>query len=189
MTLEEIIDQAKMLRAKAERARAEFFIFLQHVETQEQEAWKIGGCETFDMFLLSNHICESASYREFIAGMEKLGGEEAALIAGAEATRAARQLQTSEAAIKFVEQCAAFREVHGVAPSAQTAKNYAARLEPKAPAVMRQVTELSKMRATVEKLRADLKTAEAEIKKWKTRAEKAEAALKRKQGNQPRTTD
>lgn len=164
MKLEDIIREAKRLRDSAERARSEFFIFLRRIERDEEETWGAAGCASFDMFLTTHHLCESAGYREFVAGMEVLGGEQAALTAGAEATRAARRLNAPGAAEQFVRQCEAFREVNGVAPSEETARGYVAQLQPRPPNVIRHASELHQLRAENARLKAELRQAQRKVK-------------------------
>lgn len=168
MTYEELVAECKRLRGTAERAEAEFLIFLMLVEREHSEVWSEAGCDTFEQFIKSNTLCEFGRYRMFSIGVDRVGVD-AARINGAHWTIAAgKEPAPSEKALKeFAARASAFVEVNGVAPSEQASRTWRAEVfgrTGKEHATVRKVDELHRLRAENDALRAENNALKKQLK-------------------------
>jgi hypothetical protein len=161
----QIMAEIKRLRTNAERGLAVFFVLLQQVEFQRADVWKAAGVETFDMFLNSHHVCNAARYREFCAGLAKLGDPELAVRMGEQGTAAVRSLRDATPArvAELDERAGKFQAVHGSPPSKQTVAGWVRDLEPHEPKIKHQFSELGRLRAENQQLRAALRERDRRI--------------------------
>lgn len=166
MTYEQLIEECKRMRARHERAEAEFFLFLMKVDVEHTETWREAGCSDFDQFLRSNHLGKPDRYRAFAAGVAKVGVE-AALSNGAPWTMSAGVLAatTPEALPAFSARAEAFVASESVAPSEEAVRQWRAELDTRAspPAGISRASELVRLREENKVLRAKLAAAEARI--------------------------
>lgn len=167
---EAICKELAHLRLDKERAEAKFLLRLREVEQTEMDLLKMAGCETFDRFLKSTKLMDSARYRNFVAGLEKIGAERA-LEVGAEATIEASAILDGEAtAKKYTSAVLDWREEHrGVFPSAEVAAHLLRQVEPREeiPNATRTQSELRKLRNRIAELEAENNKLRAELAKFK----------------------
>lgn len=173
MNYEELIAECKRLRREAERAEATFLAFLMKCEKSYEEVWRGAGCETFDQFIRSNDLCKPDRYLLFAVGVGRVGLQ-AALANGAHWTiQAGRMRDPSDEILEaFQERATDFVSVHGVAPSNETAREWAAELQParENTAGQARASELRRLRAENARLRAELKAANARIEELEGKA-------------------
>ena len=152
-SIDEFIEQAKRLRTDAEDAEARFLLFLREFELKREDLWKTAGVAAFDGFLQSTQLCNSARYRNFVAGTSVVHGDAEGI--GANATIAAGHFRTptQEATKEFVSRCGKFRDVHGVAPSEQTSREWVKQLDQAEPKVVRQASRLRQLEAENQQLK------------------------------------
>lgn len=183
MTYEELVTECKRLRAAAQKAEAEFFLFLMKVEKEHEEVWSGAGCVTFDQFLKSNHIVDSDKYRFFTIGLgrvEELQKVDEKRDRGEEPGEGAkpkdvqdvarrngapwicaigRQPMPEDAFREFAQRAEAFVEVEGVPPREQTVDIWRRDVLPKQGKAdhrtIRRVDELSRLRAENAALKAE----------------------------------
>jgi len=166
MDYEKLVSECKRLRLKSERAEAEFFAFLMVAERDHEGVWRGGGCDTFEQFLTSNHLCKQERYRFFAIGVDRvtLG---AALANGAYWTiQAGKMHEPSKAALRdFGERARAFVELEKTAPSEEAARQWAAEITSRGrdPQKLAQVSELHRLRAENQELRAKLRASEKRV--------------------------
>lgn len=153
MSYEKLVEECKRLRLKGERAVAEFFAFLMIAEREHAEIWQGGGCETFEQFLNSNHLCDSSRYRFFAIGVDRVGLE-VALENGAHWTiQAGRMIEPTKKALEdFGARARAFVETEKTAPSEKAVREWAAQINAngREPQKIKQVSELHRLRAVVQ---------------------------------------
>lgn len=129
--LKEIVSEARRLRAQAEAAEAAFLIYLHTVEQNHMSVIQSCGMETFDRFLRSFELCRPERYRDFVAGMQKVGAIAAQRI-GTEATMMARKLSGQQQAGEYVGALDKWREQHGeVFPTSETAERMLRNVDPR----------------------------------------------------------
>lgn len=162
-TLEQFVEHARSLRAASQEAEARFLLFLREFEIGREDLWKVGGAVTFDSFLQSNQIVNAARYRNFCAGASLLG--DGSLRAGAAATIEAGRFSqpTKEGIRQFQTNVDAYRDVHGSAPSGQTAHEWVKQLDEKPPKVIGQASRLRTLEAENQALRADKRDLERKL--------------------------
>lgn len=176
-SIDEFIEHAKRLRADAEEAEARFLLFLREFELKREDLWKTAGVASFDGFLQSTQLCNTARYRNFVAGAEVVQGEAEGI--GAAATIAAGHFRTptEEATKEYVSRCEKFRDVHGVGPSEQTSREWVKQLDQAEPKVVRQASRLRQLEAENQQLRADKRTLERKLATALKEIEKLEKRL------------
>jgi hypothetical protein len=166
MSYEKLVEECKRLRLKSERAEAEFFIFLLLAEQEQKEIWQGGGCDTFEQFLASNHLCRPDRYRFFAIGVERTSAE-TALANGAHWTIQAGRMPvpSKKALTDFSDRAAAFIEIENTAPSEEAVRQWAAEVNAngRQPGKIVQVGELHRLRAENQELRLKLRVAEQRI--------------------------
>lgn len=181
-TIEQFAEEAVRLRQNAEAAEAEFLLFLRTFELEREDLWKTAGIVSYDGFLQSLQLCNTARYRNFVAGAKIV--EDARAI-GADATVAAGAFKspTEEAAREYVSRCEKFRVVHGTGPSEQHAKTWVKQLDQAEPKVVRQASRMAQLEAENQKLRSEnrelqrkLTTANKELEKLRRAKTIKEAA-------------
>jgi hypothetical protein len=158
MTYEELVETAKALRLKSERAEAEFFAFLLRAEADAGDVWREAGCATFEQFVRSNQLCEFDRYANFARGVERTSLEDALANGAHWAMQVGKMHEPSKGLLaQFSEKASAFLEVHNVAPSEKTVQSWARELaQPPGPTgAIRQVSELAQLRAKVQVLEAE----------------------------------
>jgi len=176
-SIDEFIEQAKRLRTDAEDAEARFLLFLREFELKREDLWKTAGVAAFDGFLQSTQLCNSARYRNFVAGTSVVHGDAEGI--GANATIAAGHFRTptQEATKEFVSRCGKFRDVHGVAPSEQTSREWVKQLDQAEPKVVRQASRLRQLEAENQQLKADKRGLERKLSVALKEIEKLEKQL------------
>lgn len=122
MTTEQLVAEAKRLRAVADEAEEELMLFLYQAE-QRPHLWG-GSGRTFLQFLEANNICRAARYDGWKRAYEGCGPE-AVRAAGMEAAVAAGGLKDEAAAKEVLDQAAVFRRTNGTPASGQTARTMA----------------------------------------------------------------
>ncbi len=166
MNYEELVEQCKQFRAKAERAEAEFLAFLMLAEGAHDDVWKGAGCATFEQFLRSNHLCRPERYSAFVRGVDRVGKADALVNGAAWTIEASKFGDEHLAAIEqFSARATAFVETEKVAPSEETVREWRAQIEQstKEHSTVRRASELHRLRAENQKLRAELKSAQSLI--------------------------
>jgi len=129
--LDAIISELAKLRLTRERADAVFLLRLREVENEHMPLLRQNGHESFERFLKSSKLCDPARYRDFVAGLNKLG-EEQALALGADAIVEAASLTSKAAGSKYVTAIEAWREQHrGVAPTRETSAKILRQVDPR----------------------------------------------------------
>jgi len=184
-SFDEVVAELKRLRHEAEASAALFLTALYTMETVRDDIWRQAGVESFDMFLNTHHLCNAARYREFCAGLRKLGGDTATAVKlGEGATAAARFFQepTPEKIAELSKRTEAFEEINQVLPSQQHAQTWVKQLEPHEPKVVRQTTELARLRAEVQQLRAQLRQAEQTIRQKDKELDRLKAVTTKRKG-------
>jgi hypothetical protein len=173
MSYEQLVEECKRLRLKSEKAEAEFFAFLMVAEREHAEVWQGGGCADFQQFLASNHLADGRRYRFFAIGVDRVGLD-TAIAHGAHWTIQAGMLPDPSPKVlrDFTERARAFVEMEHTAPAEQTVRTWAAEAvaSGRDPKRVQQVSELHRLRAENQELRAKLRAAEK-------RAADAEAKL------------
>lgn len=170
-TLEDFLGAARKLRDASEEAEARFLVFLREFEVAREDLWKTGGVVSYESFLQTTQLINPARYRNFCAGAKLIKDP---IAAGSAATQAAASFKapTTEALAKFEENAAAFREVHGVAPSEQTAKAWVKQLDDAGPKVVRQASRLRQLEAENQALRAENKELRRKLAKTEKELER-----------------
>lgn len=178
---EELVAEIKRLRSLAERGLAQFFILLTEVEAHRTDVWKSAGIETFDMFLNSHALCNAARYREFCSGFAKLGDPELAVRLGDQGTVGMRTMKnpTPQKIFEIDERTKAFIENHGSPPSEQTVISWVRDLEPRESRVIHTFTEIGKLRAENQQLRAALRDRDKKILDLEGRLAKVKKKVKK----------
>lgn len=174
MTYEDLIEQCRKLRARAERAESEFFIFLIKVEKEEKELLTANGVGHFHQFIRSNHLCEPHRYDEFCRGVERIGAEKALELGAAHTMRAGR-LRDVSVLPDLERRTAAFIATEGVAPSELTVSGWCRELDtpPKTHSTVRRGDELNRLRAENKRLKVELATAQRRIRELEATKRKA----------------
>jgi hypothetical protein len=179
MTYEELVETAKTLRLKSERAEAEFFAFLLRAEEDAEDVWREAGCSTFEQFVRSNQLCEFDRYANFARGVERTSIEQA-LANGAHWTMQVGKMHDPTKGVieQFAAKARAFLEVHNVAPAEKTVQSWAKELSTPAGSTgaIRQVGELSQLRARVQELESEARRLRKENEKLAKRLAKYEPA-------------
>lgn len=161
-----LVAECKKLRAKAEVAGAEFFLFLMRTEAEKMDLLQEFGCETIDFFINSNHLCKVDRYHLFKRGVERTSVEDA-LKYGASWTMANGHDAVSDQVTQALRQRAEeFVETMKVAPSEETVKTWRAEASPPRIGPSKQAeqrSEVERLRAENQALRAKLKAAEKRI--------------------------
>jgi len=185
MTYERLVEECKALRHKSEQSEAEFFLFLLVAERNHAEVWQGGGCETFDQFLASNHLCRYERYRFFSLGVDRTSAE-MALANGAHWTiQAGKMVEPDKAVLdKFAARAIAFVEIEHVKPSEESVRQWAAEgnANGREPQKNRQVSEMARLRAENQDLKMKLRAAEREIMQLRSKL----GGKKEKERPQPR---
>lgn len=167
MTIEELIEKCKQMRAKAERAAAAFFLWLREVETRDEyvEVWKDAGISTFRQFINFGKLCEPWRYEAFVRGLDRIGADEA-LRLGAHLTIEAGRTRDESALPELQKRASAFLETEHVAPSAQTVERWRRELDKpqrQKHTTIRRVDKIAQLEAENKRLKADLRAAEKKI--------------------------
>jgi hypothetical protein len=176
MNYEQLVERCKELRARHERARSEFFLFLMQVESEHEETWKAAGVESFDQFVECHKLCQVHLYRLFVAGCNREGSEKALTNGAAWTIEMGRLRQpTPELSKEMGKRADSFIEVNHVPPSEQTVERWRLELD-KAPAsehgTVRKASELHRLRAENQMLLAQNKKLEKENTKLRSELEK-----------------
>lgn len=163
-SLDDFINYARKLRDASEEAEARFLVFLREFELTREDLWKTGGVISYESFLQTMQLINPARYRNFCAGAKLIKDP---IAAGSAATQAAAGFRspTIEALEKFEQNAAAFREVHGVAPSEQTARGWVKQLDDTGPKVVRQASRLRQLEAENQALRAENRALKSKLAK------------------------
>jgi len=166
MSYDDLVEECKRLRLASEMSEAKFFAFLMVAEREHAEIWQGAGCDTFEQFLTSNHLCKPERYRFFAIGVDRVGLD-AALASGAYWTIQAGKMHepTKQALKAFGERAAAFLEVEKTAPSEEASRQWAAEVSARGrePQKIAQVSELHRLRAENQELRHKLKLADKRV--------------------------
>jgi hypothetical protein len=192
MTISEVLAEARRLQAAMRNAASDFFLFLRWIETEREDVWRAGGCETFVGWLTSHAMCEPMQYTEFAVGLGKVARapdkqKEIARALGADTVRALKSYKGESIEPEKVEllvaHTRAFEEIHERKPGEQTAKNWIGRIQPKVPKILGQASKLRQLEAENQRLRAEnrdlerkLKLAESELTKLRKASGKNERA-------------
>lgn len=167
---ESLCTELAKLRLNKEQAEAKFLLRLREVEETEMDLLRTAGCETFDRFLKSTKLMDSARYRSFVAGLEKIGPERALEI-GAEATIEASAVLDGEATVKkYTAAVLDWRQEHrGVFPSAEVAAHILRQVEPREeiPQASRTQSEVRRLKNRIAELEAENAKLRAEIARLK----------------------
>jgi hypothetical protein len=178
----EIWEQLRQLREALQNAESAYYMMLGQIENERIDFWNPGKLEgfSFDNWLETHHPItpHSAVYRSFLKGSTEVGGDlDTVADMGVHATaELGRFKQLSKAALaEYVTRCKNFRNVHGTAPSEESARAWRHQLddghEPRvntsATKIARLELELRSVRAELRKKEADLKAAKAEIERLK----------------------
>lgn len=160
------------LRMAKEHAEASFLLRLREIEQTEMSLLRAAGHETFDRFLKANKLMDSARYRNFVAGLEKVGIPRALEI-GAEATIEASAILDGESATqRYASAILDWRKEHReVFPSAEAAARILRQVEPREeiPKSTRNQSELRKLRNRIAELEAENANLRSEIARLKQR--------------------
>lgn len=164
-------------------AEAKFLLFLREFELNREDLWKTAGVAAFDGFLQSTQLCNTARYRNFVAGVRLVHGEAEGIGAAAVIAAGHFRAPTEEATREFVNRCEKFRDVHGVGPSEQTSREWVKQLDQAEPKVVRQASRMRQLEAENQELKAnnrkltrDLALANKEIDKLLKQLGKSKAA-------------
>jgi len=177
-SLEQLVERCRKLRAKAELAAADFLLGLMEIEAQYMEVLRDNGCDTFERFLRSYHICDPARYRDFCAGVGVIGRMRARRI-GEHATREAARFRnmSPQKVEKLVLRAEAFETRNGVKPSAAEARRYRAELEAPRVTGIRTASKLAALEAENRELRAELRACKKELEREQKRRVRAEGRV------------
>jgi len=187
MTFDDLVRGARRLRQRAEAAEVEFFLYLLEAEEKHEAIWRGAGCISFEQFLVSNSLAQPVRYTAFVAGVRRIGRDEAAKV-GVGATIAAARARAEETVPEIMRRAAAFAANMGVAPSDQAAEAWRAELDP-SPArphlTLRRADENARLRAENEKLRAENKALKKRLADLEARLESAKPAKKKQRAKVP----
>ena len=165
-TYENLVTECKRLRHAAETSEAKFFLFLVSVERDYEEVWRAAGCDTFEQFVISNHLCKPDRYRLFVGGLDRTSADQA-LAHGAYWVIQAGKMRgpSADAMSEYATRATAFAELEHTSPSEETCRQWATELgaKPEMSGVVRRVSELHRLRAENAELRAKLRAAEREL--------------------------
>lgn len=176
----ELLDELAELRLSVERAEGRFFGKLVEIERSMRHIWQSGPSMTFDMWLMTHHVCESARYRQFARSADRIGLDNAVTVGYESAIKASKLKLPEKTVPQFVERVVAFERMNGHLPSGQTADKFVAELEPKEPAVLRGLSELASLRAQVRELSTEKRELEREVSRLRKENESLQKQLKKK---------
>lgn len=166
-TVDQITEEFLRLARNQEEAAFDFCYFLHELELKRQDVWELAGSKTFDGWLNGQRTAINASrYREFVAGLEKVGDYEKARAQGYSAMMGKGIIHDDSDGTKqaqFDDYVTAFKNRNGKAPSVQSAQNQARRIDPPVPNCVLRSNELNQLRAEVVELRAQLRARDRKI--------------------------
>lgn len=170
-TYERLVEECKRLRTLVDKTEVSLFVFLMKAEREYESVWRDAGCASFAHFLQSNCLPRFDRYRFFAMGVDRVGLDAAQTYGVHWTCAAGRMDKPSKAALAdFIKRAAAFLLKNHVAPSEESVRVWAAEVSPARddePKVVREASELARLRARVQELEAKLAAAEKTIAELK----------------------
>jgi hypothetical protein len=157
-SIQEFLAEAALRRQHREESETSELILFYECERHRKDIWQDGGMKSFEQFLTTHQLVTPVRYRNFVAGLKKVGGSDVAREIGVHATIEAHKIKSNSPTISrvYVNSAKAFREVHeGHVPSEMASRLLRAHAEPRRAPIFRHQSELHRLKAENTRLKAE----------------------------------